>query len=131
MKSKKGFSLLEVTVSILIMGVTIAALLNILDWSNKKYFAINSAWKTRACFTDARVWLRDQILSKKDNSLSLKNMNESIKRPEGFYFSELVVRKHDDETFFVKLGVFEDRNHNKKPDSDETTKRLFCFRRRA
>ena len=129
--AKKGFSLLEVTVSIFIMGLTVTALLNLLNWSNLKYNVSANSWKERTCLTEARVWIRNQILTKDESNISLKLLSKSIKCPTGFGYNELKVTKHDNDTFFVKIGIFEDRNRNGIADSDETTTRLFCFRRRT
>ena len=128
---KKGFSLLEVTVSIFVMGLTVTALLNLLNWSNMKYIVSATSWKERTCLTEARIWVRNQILNNNENNISLKNMNNDIKCPLGFGYSELKVTKHDDDTFFIKISVFEDRNNNGIADSSEKTDRLFCFRRRS
>ena len=129
--AKKGFSLLEVTVSIFIMGLTVTALMNILNWSNLKYNASANSWKERTCLTEARVWIRNQILTKDETNITLKLLSQSIKCPSGFGYNELKVTKHDNDTYFVKIGIFEDRNKNGIADSDETTTRLFCFRRRT
>ncbi len=129
--AKKGFSLLEVTVSIFIMGLTVTALLNLLNWSNIKYNVSANSWKERTCLTEARLWLRNQILAKDESNISLKQMSQSIKCPSGFGYNELKVTKHDNDTYFVKISIFEDKNRNGIADSDETTTRLFCFRRRV
>ena len=128
---KKGFSLLEVTVSIFIMGLTVTALLNILNWSNIKYNASANSWKERTCLTEARIWLRNQILNKDESNINVKLLSQNVKCPNGFGYYDLKITKHDDNTFFIKIGVFEDKNHNGTADSDETTTRLFCFRRRT
>ena len=128
---KKGFSLLEVTVSIFVMGLTVTALLNLLNWSNMKYKVSATSWKERTCLTEARIWVRNQILNNNENNISLKNMNNDIKCPLGFKYNELKVTKHDDDTYFIKISVFEDRNNNGIADSSEKTDRLFCFRRRS
>ena len=77
--AKKGFSLLEVTVSIFIMGLTVTALLNILNWSNLKYNASANSWKERTCLTEARVWIRNQILTKDETNITLKLLSQSLK----------------------------------------------------
>ena len=128
---KKGFSLLEVIVSIFIMGLTVTALLNVLNWSNIKYNISANSWKERVCLTEARIWLRNKIMNNDETNLSLKLLSQNIKCPNGFGYNELKITKHDNDTFFIKIGVFEDRNHNGIADSNETTTRLFCFRRRA
>lgn len=131
MKAKRGFSLLEITVAILIVGLTVTALVNFLDWSILKYRTLTSSWKERACLSDAKNWLRKQITIENQDNLSLKSLNESVSCPSGFAFNELTLIKQDNETFFIKLGIFEDRNRNNMADKDETTGRLFCFLRRS
>ena len=128
---KKGFTLLEVTICIFIMGLTVTALLNLLKWSNAKYTAVASSWKERSCFTEARIWLRKQIIFKNKLDLSLKDLLENVSCPAGYNYNELSLRKHDNDTFFVKISIYEDRNGNGLADSNETTSRLFCFRKRS
>lgn len=128
---KKAFSLLEVTVSIFIMGLTVVALLNILTWSNIQYNISSTSWKERTCLTDARIWLRNQIVNNKEENLTLKSLIENVKCPLGFKYNELKYKKQGSSTYFVKISVYEDKNNNGKADSNETLSRLFCFRKRS
>lgn len=130
MKVKKGFSLLEVTLAILTMGLTVVALLNLLQWSNLNYKNVSTSWKVNELEGEIRVWLREQILTQNNSNPSLEQLKKHIKCPKGFKYSELTVRQHDSNTSLVKLGIYEDKNNNNKADSDEITTRLFCFRRR-
>ncbi len=129
--ANKGFTLLEVTICIFVMGLTVTALLNLLNWSTTKYAVVASSWKARSCLTEARIWLRNKITYENTTKLSLKNLSEEVKCPVGFNYKELTVTKHDNDTFFIKLSIYEDKNHNGIADPDETTNRLFCFRRRS
>lgn len=131
MKVKKGFSLLEVTVCILIMGFTITALLNTLQWGNDNYNEISASWKLRSLYADIRVWLRENITQNNNSALTIEELKSNIKCPKGFQYNELTITKHDNDTYFVKLGIYHDKNQNGKADSDETINRLFCFRRRT
>ena len=128
---RKGFSLIEIVISLFVMGLTITALLNLLNWSNKKYNASSSEWRERTCLTEARIWLRKQIFTNNNIELSLKALSDSVKCPSGFGYNELKVTKHDENTFFIKIGVYEDKNRNGTADSNEITSRLYCFRRRS
>jgi Tfp pilus assembly protein PilV len=129
--AKKAFSLLEVTVSIFIMGLTVVALLNLLTWSNSNYKEFTTSWKERNCLTEARIWLRNQIINNNENNLNLKSLNNNVKCPSGFGYNHLEIKKHDVNTFFIKVSVYEDKNNNGVADSNETTSRLFCFRKRS
>ena len=128
---KKAFSFLEVTISMFIMGLTITALLNLLDWSNLKYKASANSWKERNCFTETRIWLRNQILKNKNQEINIKSLSENVKCPYGFGFCGLNITQKDEETYFIKVSIYEDRNRNGIADKNETTDRLFCFRRRS
>ena len=129
--AKKGFSLLEVTVSIFVMGLTVIALLNLLNWSNIKYNVSATSWKERTCMTEARIWLRNQILQNGTTNITLDSLKNSISCPIGFGYNDLKITKQDNDTFFVKIGVYEDKNRNGIADSNETKARLFCFRKRS
>lgn len=131
MRSKTGFSLLEISLVIFIMGLTITALLQMLDWSHLRYREISRGWQQRAGLAEIRVWLREKVTNAELAALNVKAINEAIRLPAGFLISELKVTKHDDATYFIKLGYFEDRNRNGKPESNEMNDRLFCFRRRS
>ncbi len=128
---KKAFSLLEVTVSIFVMGLTVVALLNLLSWSNTKYSISATSWKERTCMTEARIWLRKQILQNGITNINLDNLKKNINCPLGFGYNELKITKQDNDTFFVRIGVYEDKNHNGIADNNETKARLFCFRKRS
>ena len=128
---KKGFSLIEIVISLFVMGLTITALLNLLNWSNKKYNLASTEWRERACLTEARIWLRKQIFTNNNIELSLKTLSDSVKCPSGFGYNELKVTKHDENTYFIKIGVYEDKNRNGTADKNEITSRLYCFRRRT
>ena len=128
--AKKGFTLLEIMVSLMVMGLTVTALLNVLEWSNQRYHSVSTDWKERSCFTEARYWIRNQIVLNNNNEITLNDLTKSVKCPDGFGYNELTVTKHDSETYFVKLGIYEDRNRNGVADQNEITGRLFCFRRR-
>ncbi len=129
--AKKGFTLLEVTVSIFVMGLTVTALLNLLNWSNIKYNSTANSWKERACLTEARLWLRNQIINNNETDLSLKLLKEGTKCPDGFGYNELTITKQEKETYFIKIGIFEDKNRNGVADPNEISSRLFCFRKRS
>lgn len=131
MKANKGFSLLEVTIAILTMGLTVAALLNVLQWSNLNYKSVSTNWKERALFTEVRLWLRKQILIQNNQSPTLTQLEKEVKCPDGYFYKELTVTRDNSKAYFIKLGIYEDRNNNQKADSDEVTNRLFCFMRRT
>ncbi len=131
MKLRQGFSLIEISMVIFIMGLTITALLQMFEWSHMRYRAISSGWQQRVGFAEIRVWLREQISAASPEKLDAAAINKAIKLPDHYFVNGLKVTRHDDETWFVQLELCEDRNHNGQAESSETLNRLFCFRRRS
>ena len=131
MIKRSGFSLLEITVVMLIMGLTITALLQMFDWSQMRYGEISRGWQRRAGLAEVRLWLRERIIHSEYEQISAGNLARAVKLPVNFYIAGVKLRAHSDNTWFITVDYFDDRNHNKSPDSGETDTRLFCFRGRA
>ncbi len=128
---RKGFSLLEVTVVIFVMGITITALLQMFDFGYLRYNSISSGWQSRSCMTDLRVWLREKVAQASLEQINIENMHKTISFPDKYKLSEVTVSNYDAETIFIKLNLYEDRNSNNLTDKTELSwQRLFCFRRR-
>jgi prepilin-type N-terminal cleavage/methylation domain-containing protein len=127
----RGFSLLEVSVVIFIMGIAITALLQMLDYGHLRYNDISTGWKKRVALTEIRVWLRNKVTISKINDINFENINEQIKLPGNFTLASISVSGYDTDTYFIKLHIFDDRNGDKKVNKSEASvKKLFCFRRR-
>ena len=131
MTCKRGFSLLEITVVMLIMGLTITALLQMFDWSQMRYADISRGWQKRAGLTEIRLWLRDRIMHAEADKITIANLEKAVRLPAGLRIASLRLRPHNDNTWFITVDYFDDRNRNNKPDPGESATRLFCFRGRA
>lgn len=131
MTGKKGFSLLEMTIVILVMGMTITALLQMFDWSHIRYREIAKGWEERAFLAEIRLWLRDRVMHSQVETINIKAVSAAIKAPAHLKLSAVNLTEHDPDTFFVQVGYFDDKNRNGKADSLESASRLFCFRRRS
>ena len=128
---RKGFSLLEITVVMLIMGLTITALLQMFDWSQMRYTEISRGWQRRAGLTEARLWLRDKVIHSDFDKISAENLANAVRLPVGMRIAGLKIREHNDNTWFITLEYYEDRNRNQRVDPSESETRLFCFRGRS
>ncbi len=131
MNLRRGFSLLEITVVMLVMGMTITALLQMFEWSHLRYREISRAWQLRACLAESRIWLRNKIADAEFAAINTANLSDSLKLPEHCFVSDLKITGHDDFTWLIKLVICDDRNQNGRQDPDELHNRLFCFRRRS
>ena len=131
MTERKGFSLLEITVVMLIMGLTITALLQMFDWSQMRYNDISRGWQRRAGLTEVRLWLRDRVIHSDFANINTENLTSAVRLPAGMHIAGLKLREHNDNTWFITIDYFEDRNRNQKPDPGESDSRLFCFRGRS
>jgi len=130
--TKSGFSLLEVTVVMFVMGLTITALLQLFQWGFIRYAIYTDGLKNREFLSDTRVWLRKKISS---SVLSDLNQNELIKEiplKDDVKISELKLRNYASDTVFVTLNIYNDKNGNGKQENNEKLpKRMFCFRGRT
>lgn len=131
MTSKKGFSLLEISIVIFIMGMTITALLQMFDWSHIRYREIAKGWQERVFLAEVRLWLRERVMQSDLNAIDKKSLSNAIKVPENFKFSEIKLIQHDSATVFIRVSYFDDLNRNGKAENRESSSRLFCFRRRS
>ncbi len=131
MNTRKGFSLLEITVVMLIMGLTITALLQLFDWSQMRYSDISRGWQRRAGLTEVRLWLRERVIHSEYELINVKNLTSAVKLPASLRIANIKLREHSDNTWFITLDYFEDRNRNQKADPGESETRLFCFRGRS
>jgi len=127
----QGFSLLEITVAMLIMGLTITALLQIFDWSQIRYNEISRGWQRRAGLAEIRIWLREHVIHSEYGLINTENLTKAVRLPVNFHIAGVKLREHNNNTWFITVDYFDDRNHNKKPDPGESATRLFCFRGRA
>lgn len=131
LKDRLGFSLLEVSVVIFVMGITITALLQMFEFGHLRYNAISSGLKTRSTMAEIRVWLRDKVANSQIEAINLNNLHKQINFPGQFRCGDLKISNYDADTYFIQLQVFEDRNSNGKAEKSESSEqKLFCFRRR-
>lgn len=131
MKRKSGFSLLEVSIVLFVMGLTITALLQMFDFSFMRYRSIANGWRKRAMLAETRIWLRQQVINGTVDRINHANLVNSVKTPQGFLFKEIKVTEHDNSALFIKIDYFEDLNKNGTSERSEEGSRLFCFRRRS
>ena len=78
MNLRRGFSLLEITVVMLVMGMTITALLQMFEWSHLRYREISRAWQLRACLAESRIWLRNKIADAEFAAINTANFCQRI-----------------------------------------------------
>lgn len=131
-RGRIGFSLLEISIVIFIMGITITALLQMLEFGHLRYNTISSGIAGRSAFAEARLWLRDKIVTADLDQIKIDSLQRGTRISSGFRFTGLKVKQYDDDTFLIQLGLFEDRNNNGNPDKNEFfEQKLFCFRRRS
>lgn len=130
--TKSGFSLLEVTVVMLVMGLTITALLQLFQWGFIRYAVYTDGLKNREFLSDTRIWLRKKIASSVLSGLNKNELIKEIPLENDVKISELKLRNYASDTVFVTLNIYNDKNENGKQENNEKLpQRLFCFRRRT
>ncbi|MBF0498532.1 MAG: prepilin-type N-terminal cleavage/methylation domain-containing protein [Candidatus Riflebacteria bacterium] len=144
--SHAGFTLIEVSISLLIMGLAISGLLDLLHWGQLRYTTIERDSRTRMAVAEIRRSVRKAIitghlpLEVRDGKLvdtdSLSADHQSTQtRPgelaETLRIASIAVRPYDTQSVFVKLDLFDDLNHDGRIQSVERLpSTVWCFRLR-
>jgi len=129
---KSGFSLLEVTVVMFVMGLTITALLQLFQWGFVRYGLFADDWKKRAFFSEMRIWLRHEVADANSNQIRLASLPKHILGHSSIRVADLGVRNQASGTVFITINAFDDKNKNGKPEKNERyPTRLFCFNKRS
>jgi prepilin-type N-terminal cleavage/methylation domain-containing protein len=130
--SRNGFSLLEVTVVIFVMGLAITALLQLFQWGHIRYDYLATGWSQRMFMSEARVWFRDKVSSNLIDEITIQNFNKAIISPSKMILSDLKISNYASDSVFIAMESFEDLNRNGKMEPKEKNPvRLFCFRKRT
>lgn len=129
--SKHAFTLLEVTIVLFVMGLTISALLNIFEWSHARYTQAVFGMQEAVFLSDLHTWLREQVISDKINNINVQNLKKAVPLQQNIVLNGVKIKQYGPDTYFIAVEYFSDYNRNKKPDAPEINKRLFCFRRRS
>ncbi|MBI3038546.1 prepilin-type N-terminal cleavage/methylation domain-containing protein [bacterium] len=129
-----GFTLIEVIVAILIMGLTVQASLDLLHFGLAKYDSLVLGWRTRSSVAYVRKAVRNAIsIAPLDAKNFEKTWVSRIKSPDPKVILEnLSVKSVPGRTYFVQATFFEDRNGNMNHDrGEDLTSPLWVFRSRT
>lgn len=132
MNVTKGFTLVEVLVSMLIMGMTATGLLQLLDYGGRQYNEIARGWKQRECLSALRRACRQAVAAGNTASLSPAFGESVLESIDGrLRLGGLTVRPCAPRAWFVQLRLFDDANRNGREDGGEAlplTTWCFCER---
>ncbi|MFZ2956769.1 MAG: prepilin-type N-terminal cleavage/methylation domain-containing protein [Candidatus Ozemobacteraceae bacterium] len=131
-RQASGFTLVEVLISLLVMGLAISGLLNLLRWGQARYESLSRSPVTRTAISDMRRAVRNAVatgrlpLEIRDGKLV---GNDST--PATLRIASISVRPYDTQSLFVKLDLFEDHNHDGHIQQNEKLQSpVWCFRLR-
>lgn len=131
--SKTGFTLMEILISILVLGFSISGLLNFLKWGQTSYLVIAATCHKNLILNDLRDTLRAEIAKGTDMTSSLpKSLVDRIPKGGRFRLARLESKPYGSGAVFVTAVFYEDRNRNGMADQgEERFNRLWCFRKRV
>lgn len=133
MSVTRGFTLIEVLVSMLIMGMTATGLFHLLDYGGRQYDAIARGWKQREGLSTLRRACRQAVTAGNAASLSPAFGTSVLERIDTrLRLSDLTVRPCAPRAWFVRVRLFDDANRNCREDGGEAlplTTWCFCDRR--
>ncbi len=135
-KKNLGFSLLELTIVMLISGLTLMALLQMLDLSFIHYKFIDEEFKENIIMSNARIWLRSKISENPLSpeglpKISTNDLTQALNLEENFFIHEFKLSLHKNHGFFVRLSLCHDKNNNQIAEENECFSKLFYFRNRT
>ncbi|HNW34596.1 MAG TPA: prepilin-type N-terminal cleavage/methylation domain-containing protein [Candidatus Ozemobacteraceae bacterium] len=132
MSSAKGFTLLEVLITLLVMGLTTTSLLQLLVYGGRQYDGLARGWKQREALSSLRRSCRGVVMSGRTSALTPEFADAVLKRiGNRLRLSGLTVRASSPRAWFVQVKLFEDGNLNGREDSGEAlplTTWCFCER---
>ena len=132
MNVTRGFTLVEVLVSMLIMGMTATGLLQLLDYGGRQYNEIARGWKQREGLSALRRACRQAVAAGNATALSPsfgENVLGSI--DARLRLAGLTVRPSAPRAWFVQVRLYDDTNRNGREDSGEALPlTTWCFRER-
>ncbi len=133
MSVTRGFTLVEVLVSMLIMGMTATGLLQLLDYGGRQYNEIARGWKQREGISALRRACRQVVATGNAATLSPTFGERVLERIDArLRLAGLSVRPSAPRAWFVQARLFDDANRNGREDSGEAlplTTWCFCERR--
>ena len=145
-QKRSGFTLVEVLISLLVMGLAISGLLDLLHWGQVRYESLARSPGLRMAISDLRRAVRNAVTTGKlpleirdgrlvDNgsaSNSLASMQLSgDTAPAMLRIASISLRPYGTQSVFVKLDLFEDRNHdNHAQPGEKLQSPVWCFRMR-
>lgn len=128
---KKGFTLMEVVVAILVMGLVSTGLLNLLHWGRLRYHAIDDGWRERDVLKVLHQTLRREISAGRIDSIRQipQELERQFPTTLPWHCTGIDVRRYASDTVFVRPNLYIDRNRNGREDPQEAlTAQVWCFR---
>jgi len=112
-----GFSLIEITIATLIMGLSVSGLLTLLNYGQLRYGAIDSGWRQRQELTRIHRFFRDAI-SRGENAGSIV-VPHTVGRSGGVRLATWSTSLFPPDALFVQARFFDDRNKNGREETSE------------
>ncbi len=130
--TENGFTLVEILVSILILGLSVSGLLGFLQWGQLAYSNVSDGIRVRSLFCDTRIVLRNLIGKDILSQAAIQTeINKLLPRQGRLKLEKIDVKPYDPGAVFVNVSFFEDRNRNGNFDpGEEKIQRLWCFQTR-
>ncbi len=128
---KKGFTLMEVVVAILVMGLVSTGLLNLLHWGRMRYHAIDDGWRERDVLKALHRTLRSEISAGRLDAIRQipQQFERQFPTTLPLHCTGIDVRPYASDTVFVRPNLYVDRNRNGREDPQETLPaQVWCFR---
>ena len=133
-RTRHGFSLAEILISLLILGLSLSGLLAFLRWGQMSYIQLTEGWQSRQFLNQVRLHVR-RIVATRDldfSSGAYHLLPERLPRGGVLKVQELSIKPGNRETCFATGIFYADLNRNGRQDRrEQAIRQTWVFRRRA
>ncbi|HEY9069279.1 MAG TPA: prepilin-type N-terminal cleavage/methylation domain-containing protein [Candidatus Ozemobacteraceae bacterium] len=133
MRATRGFTLLEVLVTLLIMGLATTGILQLLTYGTREYEELTRGWRQREGISTLRRACRQAVMGGNIAGLTPAFAEALLTRTgSGLRSAGLIVRPQASGTWFIQPRLYDDRNGNGREDAGEPLPlTVWCFRDRG
>lgn len=131
---KKGFTLMEVLVAILVMGLVSNGLMNLLYWGRLRYQALDEGWREREVLKSLHQKLRQHVSRGDLDAVAdiARHFDRHFSTPFPLHCTSIDVKSYASDTVFIKPSLYIDRNRNGHEDpAEKLPAQVWCFRIRS
>ena len=132
-RRRAGFTLVEILICVLLMGLSVGGLLDLLTWGTKRFDLLAREPQRRAGIADLRRCLRSLAAQGQIATGTLSPSHwPGLRLPAGSLRIAQLAGRVQDDLVFVRADLFDDVNGDGRAQAGERIRTpMWCFRTRS